>query len=265
MNPVQPLKDYQVLITRGKGQADGLKESIEKNGGTPLLVPLLEFTLPDHMEDVQQRFEELLTYDWIILTSQNGVDFFFKLLGNPPSKLPKIAVIGSKTEIALKRHGYKADFVPAQFVAEGFVAEFNTLLDPGARVLLAKGNLARAVIAEAINEAGAICDEVIIYHTVLPRSSEKKLVQLIKNHEIDIMTFTSSSTVNHFTQIMKSHELDTYIDRIIIACIGPIAAKTAEKHGLSVDVCPDVYTTDAMIAELIRFILKRNKKGGTFK
>src|SRR3954447_23763141 len=112
MNPVQPLKDYQVLITRGKGQADGLKESIEKNGGTPLLVPLLEFTLPDHMEDVQQRFEELLTYDWIILTSQNGVDFFFRLLGNQPLKLPKIAVIGSKTEAALKRHGYKADFVP---------------------------------------------------------------------------------------------------------------------------------------------------------
>lgn len=64
---------------------------------------------------------------------------------------------------------------------------------------------------------------------------------------------------------MKRHELDTYIDRIIIACIGPIAAKTAEKHGLFVDVCPDVYTTDAMVAELIRFILKRSKKGGTLK
>lgn len=231
MNPVQPLKDYQVLITRGKGQADGLKESIEKNGGTPLLVPLLEFTLPDHLEDVQQRLEELLTYDWIILTSQNGVDFFFKLLGDQPLNLPKIAVIGSKTEAALKRHGYKADFVPAQFVAEGFVAEFNTRLDPGARVLLAKGNLARAVIAEAINEAGASCDEVIIYHTVLPRSSEKKLVRLIKNHEIDIITFTSSSTVNHFLQIMKRHELDTYIDRIIIACIGRLPLKQLKNMG----------------------------------
>lgn len=265
MKPFQPLKDYRVLITRGKGQADGLKDSIEKNGGTPFLVPLLEFTLPDHMEEVHQRLGELLTYDWIILTSQNGVDFFFKLLGKQPLKLPKIAVIGSKTEAALKRHGYKADFVPAQFVAEGFVSEFMTLLDPGSRVLLAKGNLARAVIAEAINEGGASCDEVIIYHTVLPRSSEKKLVQLITNHEIDIITFTSSSTIHHFLQIMERCELDTYIDRIIIACIGPIAAKTAEKHGLSVDVCPDVYTTDAMVADLIRFIVKRNNKGGTLK
>ncbi|MDO7487959.1 uroporphyrinogen-III synthase [Peribacillus frigoritolerans] len=86
--------------------------------------------------------------------------------------------MGSKTEAALKRHGFKADFVPAQFVAEGFVAEFSTLLDPGARVLLAKGNLARAVIAEAIKKAGASCDEVIIYHTVLPRSSEKNWCSL---------------------------------------------------------------------------------------
>ncbi|MDM5293667.1 uroporphyrinogen-III synthase [Peribacillus simplex] len=257
MNPFQPLKDYRVLITRGKGQADGLKDSIDKNGGTPLLVPLLEFTLPDHMEVVQERLDELHTYDWIILTSQNGVDFFFKLIGEQPLMLPKIAVIGSKTEAALKRHGYRADFVPAQFVAEGFVAEFITLLDPGSRVLLAKGNLARAVIAEAINETGASCDEVIIYHTVLPGSSEKRLVKLITNHEIDIITFTSSSTVNHFLQIMERHDLDTYIDRIIIACIGPIAAKTAEKNGLNVDVCPDVYTTDAMVADLIRFISKK--------
>ncbi len=265
MNPVQPLKDYQVLITRGKGQADGLKESIEKMAERRFLFHCLSSPFLIIWKMCISGLKSCVTYDWIILTSQNGVDFFFRLLGNQPLKLPKIAVIGSKTEAALKRHGYKADFVPARFVAEGFVAEFNTLLDQGARVLLAKGNLARAVIAEAINEAGAICDEVIIYHTVLPRSSEKKLVQLIKNHEIDIMTFTSSSTVNHFLQIMKSHELDTYIDRIIIACIGPIAAKTAEKHGLSVDVCPDVYTTDAMVAELIRFILKRNKQGGTFK
>ncbi|CAH0131952.1 hypothetical protein SRABI96_00260 [Peribacillus sp. Bi96] len=254
MNPFQPLKDYQVLITRGKGQADGLKDSIEKNGGTPLLVPLLEFTLPDHLEDVQQRLDELNTYDWIILTSQNGVEFFFKLLGKKPVRLPKIAVIGSKTEAALKGHGYKADFVPTQFVAEGFVSEFIPLLDSGTRVLLAKGNLARAVIAETINEAGVSCDEVIIYHTVLPGSSEKQLVQLITNHEIDIITFTSSSTVNHFLQIMERHELGTYIDRIIIACIGPVAAKTAAKHGLSVDVCPAVYTTEAMVADIIRFI-----------
>ncbi|MFD9624930.1 uroporphyrinogen-III synthase [Peribacillus muralis] len=261
----QPLKDYHVLITRGKGQADGLKASIEKNGGTPLLVPLLEFTLPEHIEEAQQRLEALHTYDWIILTSQNGVEYFFKLLGKQPITLPKIAVIGSKTEEALKRFGYEADFMPSEYVAEGFVSEFIPLLESGTRVLLAKGNLARSVIAEAINEAGSIGDEVIIYHTVLPASSEKELVHLIKNHAIDIITFTSSSTVNHFLQVIERHELGTYIDSIIIACIGPIAAKTAVRHGLSVDVCPDVYTTDAMVADIIHFIMKRNTKGGTLQ
>ncbi|AOH55955.1 hypothetical protein ABE28_016455 [Peribacillus muralis] len=265
MLPVQPLKDYHVLITRGKDQAEGLMASIKENGGTPLLVPLLEFTLPDHMEEVHQRLGAIHTYDWIILTSQNGVDYFFKLLGKQPIMLPKIAVIGSKTEVALKRYGYKADFVPSEFVAEGFVSEFITTLAPGTRVLLAKGNLARSVIAEAINEAGSSCDEVIIYHTVLPASSEQELVHLIKNHAIDIITFTSSSTVNHFLQTMERHELGAYLDRIVIACIGPIAAKTAARHGLSVDVCPDVYTTEAMVADIILFIMKRNTKGGTLQ
>ncbi|WP_285765554.1 uroporphyrinogen-III synthase [Peribacillus sp. SI8-4] len=253
------------MITRGKGQADGLKSSIEEHGGTPLLVPLLEFTLPDHLKEVQRCLGAIHTYDWIILTSQNGVDYFFKLLGKRPGTLPKIAVIGSKTEVALKRYGYEADFVPTEFVAEGFVSEFIASIKPGARVLLAKGNLARSVIAEAISDAGSSCDEVIIYHTVLPASSEEELVHLIKNHAIDIITFTSSSTVNHFLQIMERHELGAYIDRIVIACIGPIAAKTAVKHGLAVDVCPGVYTTDAMVDDIIRFIMKRNTKGGTLQ
>ncbi|MFF2286053.1 uroporphyrinogen-III synthase [Peribacillus butanolivorans] len=265
MKPFQPLKDYQVLITRGKRQADGLKASVEKNGGTPLLVPLLEFTLPDRREEVQQRLDELDSYDWIILTSQNGVEFLFALLGKKPVRLPKIAVIGSKTEEALKRHGYVADFIPSQFVAEGFVSEFISLLQPGSRVLLAKGNLARAVIADELNKTGAFCDEVIVYHTVLPGESERKLVQLIVSRKIDIITFTSSSTVEHFLQIIDRNKLGTYIESIIIACIGPIAAKTASKHGLTVDVCPDVYTTEAMVEELIRFIVKKNNRGGTLK
>ncbi|WP_407406441.1 uroporphyrinogen-III synthase, partial [Peribacillus sp.] len=182
MKPFLPLKDYQVLITRGKGQAEGLQTLVKKNGGTPLMVPLLEFTLPENLEEVQERLNRLNSYDWVILTSKNGVDFLFRLLGKQQHVvLPKIAVIGSKTEEALNTYGYEADFVPSEYVAESFVSEFITHLEPGERVLLAKGNLARTVIAEAINETSASCDEMIIYHTILPQESERQLVQLILN------------------------------------------------------------------------------------
>ena len=264
MTPFLPLKDYRILITRGKGQVEGLQTLIEKNGGTPLLVPLLDFTLPENLEEVQERLNHLSSYDWIILTSKNGVDFLFRLLGKQLDVLPKIAVIGSKTEEALNGYGYEADFIPSEYVAESFVSEFIKLLEPDARILLAKGNLARTVIAEAINEEGALCDEIIIYHTILPEESERKLVQLIRDQKLDIITFTSSSTVNHFIKIIEQYELNTYIEGLTIACIGPICAKTATKHGLHVAVCPDVYTTEAMVEEVIRYIGKK-PKGGTIK
>ncbi|MFJ7744254.1 uroporphyrinogen-III synthase [Peribacillus sp. NPDC097295] len=258
MTPFLPLKDYRILITRGKGQAEGLQTLIERSGGTPLLVPLLDFTLPERLGEVKERLGQLNSYDWLILTSKNGVDFLFEILGTQLDVLPKIAVIGSKTEEALNGYGYEADFIPSEYVAERFVIEFIKLLEPGGRVLLAKGNLARTVIAEAINEKGASCDEIIIYHTILPEESERELVQLILSREIDIITFTSSSTVNHFIQIIEQYELNTYIENLIIACIGPICAKTATKHGLHVAVCPDVYTTEAMVEEVIRYIGKEN-------
>ncbi|MGM9957079.1 MAG: uroporphyrinogen-III synthase [Peribacillus sp.] len=266
MKPFLPLKDYQVLITRGKGQAEGLQTLVKKNGGTPLMVPLLEFTLPENLEEVQERLNRLNSYDWVILTSKNGVDFLFRLLGKQQHVvLPKIAVIGSKTEEALNAYGYEADFVPSEYVAERFVSEFITHLEPGERVLLAKGNLARTVIAEAINETSASCDEMIIYHTILPQESERQLVQLILNGKVDIITFTSSSTVNHFIQIIEQYELNTYIKDLVIACIGPICARTASRNGLHVSVCPDVYTTEAMVEEVVRYIVKKNPKGGTIK
>lgn len=265
MKPFLPLKDHQVLITRGKSQAAGLRALIEKNGGTPLMIPLLEFTLPENLEEVQQRLNHLYSYDWLILTSKNGVEFLFSLLGKKPVVLPKIAVIGSKTEEALNGYGYEADFTPSEFVAESFVSEFITRLEMGSRVLLAKGNLARTVIAEAINETDALCEEIVIYQTILPKESESKLVQLIVNRQFDIITFTSSSTVNHFMQILAKYELETYIDDFIIACIGPIAAKTASKHGLHVAVCPAVYTTEALVEELIRYLVKKKSEGGTIK
>lgn len=257
MEPFLPLKDYQVLITRGKGQADQLKALIESKGGTPLLVPLLEFTLPEDQKDIQDAFTELESYDWIILTSKNGVDFFFKLIGNRPIS-SKIAVIGRKTEEALHRYGYEADFIPTEFVAEGFVSEFMDRIVTGSRVLLPKGNLARTVIAESIRQAGASCDEVIIYETILPKESERMLVPLLREGKIDIVTFTSSSSVNHFMQIINRNHLQSCVDRLVFACIGPISAKTAEKHGLAVAACPKEYTTEEMVEEMVNYIHQGN-------
>lgn len=251
-----PLKDYRILITRGKEQANLFKASIEQYGGIPIIVPLLDFQLPTNMAEVRAGIRQLSNYDWLILTSQNGVRFFFELVERYgiADSLPKIAVIGTKTEKTLLEYGYKADFIPHQFVAESFVEEFMPLVDAGSHVLFAKGNLARTIIADEMNKAGVNCDEIIIYETVLPQESVQKLVYVIQAREVDVIMFTSPSTIHHFMQIVEQYELHPLLESLIIACIGPITKETALQYQLKVDICPSEYTTEAMLQELITYI-----------
>lgn len=251
-----PLNDYRILITRGARQAEHVKAIIEQHGGIPIMVPLLAFQVPENVEDIKNVLHRIASYDWLIVTSQNGVDFFFTLVEKycvPRQSLPKIAVIGTKTAEALRQYGYKADFIPKAFVAEKFVEEFLKQLTADSRVLLAKGNLARTVISAAIDQAGAHCDEVIVYETVLPKESVPRLVHVLREGEVDVIMFTSSSTVHHFMEVVEHYQLHDYVESLIIACIGPIAEKTAVQYGLQVAICPTVYTTEAMLDELIRY------------
>ncbi|SFC54996.1 uroporphyrinogen-III synthase [Bacillus sp. OV322] len=245
-------KGYRILVTREKKQASGLVRKIEANGGVPLAVPLLEFVLPDSLEVIQETLMRLDEFNWLIFTSQNGVDFFFSQYeaGARESKLPKIAVIGNQTKKALLSRGLKPDFVPDKFVAEEFARQFVPHLKVSDQVLIAKGNLARPVIAEAIRTAGTACEELTVYQTKLPDKSGELLAVLLKQHQIDAVTFTSSSTVHHFMKIVKVNSLQNDVRNIMIVCIGPIAKHTAEQYGLTVHVCPDIYTADAMIDQL---------------
>lgn len=258
MNESGPLKGSHVLITRGKSQAASLVEKVESYGGNAVVVPLIDFILPENVEQLNHYIRHLHEYDWLILTSKNGVDYFFRLLEEQaPVKLPRIAVIGSKTEEYLMGRGYSTDFVPLHFVAEAFVAEFIPMLKRGSRVLVAKGNLARTVIAEKIREAGAQCQEMITYQTVLPEASEPELADLLTKGRLNIVTFTSSSTVHHFMKIVNKHNLQANLDQLVFACIGPIALKSAESYGLSVAVCPKVYTAEAMIDCLADYMTRQ--------
>ncbi|WP_028392116.1 uroporphyrinogen-III synthase [Bacillus cihuensis] len=258
MNKSAPLKGSHVLITRGKSQAASIVEKVESYGGNACVVPLIDFILPDNIDQLNHYIRHIHEYDWLILTSQNGVDYFFRLLEEQaPVKLPRIAVIGSKTEEYLMSRGLSTDFVPLHFVAEAFVAEFIPMLKQDSRVLIAKGNLARTVIADKIREAGAQCQEMIIYQTVLPKASEPKLAELLTNGRLNIVTFTSSSTVHHFMKIVNKHDLQASLEKIVFACIGPIALKTAESYGLSVAVSPKVYTAEAMIDSLADYMTRQ--------
>lgn len=249
-----PLTDKTILIVRQERQAEGMIEKIESCGGKALAVPLLDFALPEDREELREKITAAAGYDWLILTSQNAVEFFFRLIGTGNVQtLPPIAVIGSKTKEALARYGLEPDFMPERYVAESFAAEFRNIIQPGSRVLLPKGNRARDIIASEIRAAGAECDEVIVYETFCPKESGPKLAAVLRNRQADAVTFTSSSTVEFFMEIAKQYRLADCLQGMTIAAIGPVARKTAEAYGLTVHVCPDTYTAGAMIDALCAY------------
>jgi uroporphyrinogen-III synthase len=263
MDGEKPLDQIKVLITRGKEGAGELSSLIEGKGGVPVAVPLLDFkTYDDPLET--SFIASIHTYQWIIFTSKNAVAFFLEKLNvhniNLPSLSANFAAVGTKTGKYCEMHGLSVTFVPDHFTGDDFVRQFISEERPSGKVLVPKGNLARNVIAVELNEAGVICDEWILYETILPRDSIEKLRGIIEADGVDILTFTSSSTVRHFMRVVESSALYEKIRDLPAACIGPLTKKTAEECGLHVKICPNKYTVDEMVTEIILYVSEAGDK-----
>lgn len=254
MKEVSFLNGKSVLITRDKRDSVGFAQEIKKYGGIPTSIPMIGFQRCKLSKEEEKRLASLNVYDWIIFTSKKGVQFFFEFVDAPIRN--HIAVIGDKTKDILSDYGYKPQFTPSKFVAECFVEEFIPLLHPDSKVLVVKGNLARNLIAEQMRKSGCTCDEIIVYDNKMPEQSESMLIHMLSHSPFDIITFTSSSTVHNFMSVVKKYQLDKQLSSATIACIGPIAAKTARQYGLQVDICAEVYTMEGLLHSLVHF----NKK-----
>ncbi|WP_223591121.1 uroporphyrinogen-III synthase [Neobacillus bataviensis] len=251
-----PLLDKRVLVPRGKDQAKSFSQLVESYGGIPIEIPLIAFRPIASNERLQDCLKALDTYDWIIFTSNVTVETFFTFLDDSVEALPRVAVIGKKTEEVLKEKGVQAEFVPSVYVAEEFVEEFLPILQSGSKVLIPKGNLAREYIAAALTEAGAQVEEVIIYETYLPEESRLKVRGMLADGEIDILSFTSPSTVDHFMEVVKDYDLHEQLSSCVISCIGPVTEKKLLEYGLAVHASPKVYTVKDMINSTIDFLEK---------
>ncbi|WP_078545295.1 uroporphyrinogen-III synthase [Litchfieldia alkalitelluris] len=250
MNHNLPLLGKKILVTRGKDQAKEFSLKIKELGGTPVEVPLISFQYPSKLEKIKETIKRLDTYDWLIFTSENGVEFFFEALGHQ-SVLPKIAVIGSKTNEALSQKGFQADLIPSDFVAESLTQAFKPLLKEGERFLLARGNLSRSHIPNELKELGGVVDDLVIYENSMNTSEKEKLIYLLKENQVDVLTFTSPSTVTNFIKLLEGQPWREWIDDKVIAAIGPITKSALQEAGILVQVCPTTYTTDTMLQELV--------------
>jgi uroporphyrinogen-III synthase len=251
-----PLLDKKVLVPRGESHARSFSQLVEREGGIPIEIPLLAFRPVEQIDRLQDSLKALDTYDWIIFTSNVTVETFFSFYKKEVAgeAFPKIAVIGKKTAEVLVEKGLTASFIPSAYVAEVFVEEFQPYIQRGMRVLLPKGNLAREYISHALTEVGAVVDEIVIYETYLPGESREKLARMLAGEQLDILLFTSPSTVDHLMEVVNTYRLEQQLKKCVIGCIGPVTEKKLAEYGLPVHASPQEYTVKDMIKSTIAYL-----------
>ena len=234
-----------VLITRAQHQAKQMSVAVKEKSGIPLEIPLLHMEGMSHRQ-IQHIEGQLHSYDWVIFTSRNGVAFFLDSLNKKLPLTIKIAAVGVKTKLELEKRGYQVHFVPTSFVAEAFAEEFLKELSGNERILFPKGNIAREVIPVALREIGVSLDELIVYGTKVNIEKKQELIAALKLGKVDIITFTSPSTVTSFVRLLEGANWREWTKKCPIDCIGPITEKEASRYFPSV-IVPKEYTVEALL------------------
>jgi uroporphyrinogen III methyltransferase/synthase len=254
----KPLAGKRILITRAREQSADFAAQLEKLGAEVIAFPTIEIVPPLHWGDVDRAMDRLKSYDWIIFTSANGVTFFWQRAKERgrnlrlPSTL-KLCAIGPATADRLEKRRVSVHYIPKEFIAESILEGFEKTAIRGKRILLARAEKARNVLPEGLKNLGAEVDVVAVYRTIRPRGGSKRLRRLLTEGEIDAIAFTSSSTVNHFAELLKNEDLKKLLKGIAIACIGPVTARTAKEWGWKVRIQPKQYTLPGLTRAIAEY------------
>jgi uroporphyrinogen III methyltransferase/synthase len=164
--------------------------------------------------------------------------------------------VGPKTAEALEEYSLRADLVPAEFKAEGVLAALGGVQVKGRRFLIPRAKVAREVIPDRLRELGAEVTVATAYENVMPRADADRVRKLFREKKIAAVTFTSSSTVNNFVEMVGKSEYKSLMHGVVVACIGPVTAKTAEEYGMTVDIMPKDYTIPALVEAMVEYYRK---------
>jgi uroporphyrinogen III methyltransferase/synthase len=249
------------LVTRPEDQAADFIRALSELGAQCLLFPTIKIIPPATWKGLDRAIEGLSRYDWILFTSVNGVKYFLERLLVASKDVRhlkgiKIGVIGPKTTAALMDRGISPDIIPDKYWAEGIVEVLERYPIEGKRILLPRPAIARDYIPKKLESLGAIVDVVEAYQTVKPEYSKDQLGELFNNGTIDMITFTSPSTVTNFLDLFEGTSIYKELSKVEVACIGPITAQKATEIGLKVNIVPDEYTVNALTRAIVEFYAK---------
>lgn len=254
----RPLLGRRVVVTRARAQAGPLADRLEADGAEVILFPTIVLEPPADPTAVERAVAAAATYDWIVFTSANAVRVFFERFaaqGRDVRELApvRLAAIGPETAAGLAERLLRPAVLPEEYRAEGILAALAGEDLRGRRVLLPRAAGARVILPDELRARGAAVDEVAVYRAVRPAGADTTpLRAALDAGAVDALTFTSSSTVQNFVELL-GHDAAARLRgarRPVIACIGPVTAETARAHGLPVDVVPDAYTIAGLAGAL---------------
>ena len=252
----------KVLITRPRNQANSFAEALANAGFEPIFFPVIEIRPFEENVALDRAIAKLGCYDWVVFTSVNGVNAFFERMKftaehaettgkeeknsvNSAFSAVKTAAIGPKTARSLGARGLTPDFVPEEYVAEAILPGLGDLR--GRWVLLPRAEIARKALPDAIVAAGGVAHEIAVYQTV-PAEIDRDGLAALKSG-LDVVTFTSPSTVENFVEIVRREGLNP-LDlpgNPKTVCIGPITQKAAEEAGFTNVVVAKEYTSEGLV------------------
>lgn len=261
----RPLFGKRIVVTRAREQASGLSDLLRTKGADPIELPMIQVRPLEQNDELDGALRSLGERDWVILTSANAVPAIAKrmeALGLDGRAFAgvKIATIGPATALALKEQlGLRADFTPTEAVAEAILEQFPETDLKGKRFLIPRALEAREVLPETLRERGAEVEVIPVYETMIDAEGAEALKAEFESGEVDVITFTSSSTVRNFVQALspqdplKAAEL---AKGALIAAIGPITASTAREFGLEPNVVSEEHTIPGLAAAIEAHLIK---------
>ncbi len=263
----KPLFGQRILVTREHTYGF---EPLEEMGAEVIEFSTIKIVPPKDWTELDKAIDTIESYDWITLTSGNGVKFFFqRFFRNRDIRDLKginICAVGSKTASAIRKFGIKVDLIPEEFNAEGLIKAFLQITDSrnqtsekklsGLNILLPRAEVARNVFPDKVRELGGNIDLPPVYRTIKPEIHGKRLQRFLKEGKISIATFTSAATFNNFLDI-TGNDAASLLKDVAIAVIGPVTAQAVKKAGLHVTIIPKETTIDAMIKEIIKWVTNK--------
>lgn len=265
----KPLADRTIVITRARAQADEFATALAERGAKVIICPTIEITDPVSYEQLDEAIDHLFGYDWLLFTSVNGVEYFFRRFferGHEAQEIDglRVCAIGDATTERLRGLQIHVDVVPSEFNAEGVFAALEQFLGSkdhfqGLNLLLPRAAIARDFLPKALVAAGARIDVVAAYRSVIPDDIDRARLAAMLTGGADCIAFTSASTIKNLARLFDTQDLSEMVDDVVIACIGDITTQTATEFGLRVRIQPSEFTIPALTQAICNYFAENSE------